>query len=484
MDRFQETFRDEAVEVLGELEASLLELEDNPQDSEAIGRVFRALHTIKGSGAMSGFDAVAAFTHEVETVFELVRCGQLPVTKELINLTLAAQDRIKELIEAGGGIDDARTRELADAFRHYLPEDATSPREGSGDPFPVVSLENHTYRIRFRPPADIFLRGINPLALLKELDQLGECRITTHAEEVPVLEELDPELCHLWWDIVLTTSRGMDAIRDVFIFVEDDCELQIEVSRDNEHLAPGQVGLRPDASPGKLPGKVQTDLEGSALDALGSVRVRSAKLDTLVDLIGELVTVQARLSQISAVRADADLNAVSEEVERLTWELRDQVLNIRMLPIGSTFSRLGRLVRDLGDELGKDVVLTTEGAETELDKTVIERLGDPLVHLIRNGIDHGIEAPEVREAAGKPRKGRIHLAASHVGANVLVKISDDGAGLDPRQIRAKSIAMGLVAAEAELNEKDLFGLIFNSGLSTADSVSSSAVIIGNSAATG
>jgi two-component system chemotaxis sensor kinase CheA len=227
-DRYRETFRDEAGEILCELETALLELEVSPGDGEAIGRVFRALHTIKGSGAMSGFDEVANFTHEVETVYELVRCGRLPVSRDLINLTLGARDRIKALIESSGGIDDARTREIVAAFRKYLPEE-------QGDALSISSnCRDITYHIRFRPPADIFLRGINPLALLKELAELGQCRITTHTEAIPALEEIDPELCHLWWDIVLTTTRGMDAIRDVFIFVEEDCELRIEAAGQGE----------------------------------------------------------------------------------------------------------------------------------------------------------------------------------------------------------------------------------------------------------
>jgi two-component system chemotaxis sensor kinase CheA len=472
MDRYRETFREEAGDILNELETALLELEVSPGDGEAVGRVFRALHTLKGSGAMSGFDDVAVFTHEVETVFELVRCGQLPVTKELINLTLCARDRIRVLIEAGGEVDDARTREVIRAFRKYLPAGEATPGDAGGNPSSLP--ENVTYRIRFRPPADIFLRGINPLALLKELAQLGECRITTHTEAVPALEELDPERCHLWWDIVLTTSRGMDAIRDVFIFVEDDSELRIEAAV----AKPGDVRSGPDRSLAEPPGEdgemKETTAEQARLssDAVSSVRVRSEKLDSLVDLIGELVTVQARLSQAASKREDPELDTISEEVERLTWELREQVLHIRMLPIGTTFSRLGRLVRDLKEELGKNVVLTTEGAETELDKTVLDRLSDPLVHLIRNCIDHGIELPDARQAAGKQPKGRVHLAARHSGAHVQIEVSDDGAGIDPELVRNRAISMGLVGTDAELSEKEIYGLLFHSGFSTAASVSS------------
>ena len=207
-------------------------------------------------------------------------------------------------------------------------------------------------------------------------------------------------------------------------------------------------------------------------DAMESIRVKSDRLDKLVNLVGEMVTVQARLSQLTSSRVDADLLGISEEVERLTWDLRDQVLNIRMLPIGGTFTRFKRLVRDLGTELEKDVVLVTEGGDTELDKTVIDQLNDPLVHLVRNSIGHGIESPEVRHAIGKPRKGRITLSAKHTGANVVLTITDDGAGLDVTRIRAKAIEKGLVSAQAELSERELFNLIFEPGFTTADEVSS------------
>lgn len=466
MERYRETFREEAADILNELETALLELEASPGDGRAVGRVFRALHTIKGSGAMSGFETVADFTHEVETVFELVRCGKLPVTKELIDLTLCARDRIRLLIEAGDEIDDFRTRELIQVFRRYHPE-GDIPREYDGERSSLP--ENTTYLIHFRPPADIFLRGINPLALLKELTQLGECRITTRTEAVPPLEELDPEACHLLWEIVLRTSLGVDAIRDVFIFVEDGSELRIEAAVEEpgeaRHVAelPGKNGGMKDKA---------AEQERLAGDAGSSVRVRSEKLDSLVDLIGELVTVQARLSQAASKRRDPELDAISEEVERLTWELREQVLRVRMMPIGTTFSRFARLVRDLRAELGKDVVLTTEGAETELDKTVIDRVSDPLVHLIRNCIDHGIELPGARQSAGKAARGRVHLAARHSGAHVEIEVSDDGAGIDLDLARDRAVSMGLVGSASELSEKEIYGFLFHSGFSTAASVSS------------
>jgi two-component system chemotaxis sensor kinase CheA len=369
-----------------------------------------------------------------------------------------------------------------------------------------------TYRIRFRPAPGIFRQGIQPQLLLGELCRLGDAVVVAQLDKVPLLDQLDPENCHVYWDVILTTREDENAIRDVFIFVEDDCELTVQLV-DSE-------GLLDEAADYKKLGEIlvergdlpQVDLEkflnekkrlGEQLVAAGavdsgqvesalaeqeriqrlrrerqaaessdSIRVKSERLDKLVNLVGEMVTVQARLTQLSNGREDAALMAVAEEVERLTWELRDQVLTIRMLPIGSTFSRFKRLVRDLGDELGKDVMLFTEGGETELDKTVIERLGDPLVHLIRNSIDHGIEPPETRRAAGKPAKGRITLSAEHSGANVLIAVTDDGMGLDREKIRAKAIERGLLAPHTELSDREIFNLIFLAGFSTAEQVSS------------
>ena len=480
---------------------------------ELIGRVFRALHTIKGSGAMFGFDDIAAFTHDVETVFDLVRNEKLGVTKMLVDLALRAGDQIRGMLDGtdgGTGADTSRAGEITSALRELIPK--------PGDPAVQVPQEalqategeqvERTYRIFLRLDREIFSRGTNPVLLLNELRELGECSVIAHTEAIPNMEDLDPEQCHISWDMVLTTRRGIDAIKDVFIFVEDDCELAIEVVDDYS-------GLEDDDVPTKRLGEIlierglvsQEDLQGalgtqkrvgqilvdeglvepsrveSALaeqehiqavrskhqkeEQASSVRVPAERLDALVNLVGEMVTVQARLSQTVASMDHAGLLSISEEVERLTAELRDNTMSIRMLTIGTTFSKFKRLVRDLSAELGKDILLVTDGGETELDKTVIERLNDPLVHLIRNCIDHGIELPAVREAAGKPRQGSVHLSAMHAGANVLIRVTDDGAGLDAASIKSKALEKGLITAETELSEKELFALIFAPGFSTA-----------------
>lgn len=505
-----DTFREEALELLGELEIALLELEDRPQDHDAVGRVFRVLHTIKGSGATAGFEAVAVVAHEMETVFERIRSGEMAASPELISHTLAARDGLKTMIEAGNDVECAgHVAAIVAIFSGFLPREEVATGTGRPSTLSRSATEAVTYRIRFRPAPEIFRRGINPATLLRELAHLGDCRVVAQVDAIPPLSELDPELCYLYWDVVLTTDVDLNAIRDVFLFVEDDSEVTIEaidlpeettairrlgeilVERGDLPLPALQSALQEHKRLGEVlvakglvdGGKIASALaeqeqvekvrrQRQVQDLNSSIRVRSDRLDSLVDLVGELVTVQARLSQLAVRKEDAELVAVAEDVDRLTWQMRDQVLGIRMLPIGSTFSKFRRLVRDLSVELGKNIELTTEGADTELDKTVIDRLFDPLVHLIRNGIDHGIESPAIRRAAGKPMRGKIHLSATHVGPNVLIRISDDGRGIDRQAIKAQAATKGLVPASAELTEKEIFALTFLPGLSTASSVTS------------
>jgi two-component system chemotaxis sensor kinase CheA len=513
MSTLTETFKDEALELIQELEAALLELEESPEDSSPIDRVFRALHTLKGSGGLAGFDNVAGFCHEAETVFEQVRSGERKVDEKLVSLTLSAQDHLKGMIMAEFGadpVDDDLTAELVASFQALMPfHHEAGPKVTTAAM--VTPTDQTTFRIRFRPMPNLFLQGVQPHFLLGELQRLGEALVVAQLDAIPALDELNPEECFVYWDVLLTTDQDEDAIRDVFIFVEDDCELMIQKIDDGSQLDPpedykrlGEILVeRGDLSEEDLVKflkekkrlgealvdegavdsiKIQSALaeqervqtlrrERKANDAMESIRVKSDRLDKLVNLVGEMVTVQARLSQFANSRLDADLLSVAEEVERLTWDLRDQVLTIRMLPIGGTFTRFKRLIRDLGSELGKDVLLVSEGGETELDKTVIDQLNDPLVHMVRNSIGHGIESPAVRQAIGKPGKGRITLSAKHSGASVILTVADDGAGLDVKRIRAKAIEKGMISEQAELTEREIYALIFEPGFSTAQEVS-------------
>ncbi len=521
--KLREAFKDEAYELLGELESALLELEKDPADAELIGRVFRAMHTIKGSGSACELKEIAAYTHDLETFFDMVRKGRIAVTKEIIDLTLLARDQIKSMFDAvyrGGTVDAGKGAEVLALFRKLMPagsagKAAAAPSAPAAKAVPAAPAEGKsvTYRIRFKPGPGILEQGVDPVSLLDELRLLGPSEVVAHTSDIPSLEEYKPGLCYTFWDIILTTRAGRNAIEDVFIFVKNTSEMRIDVI-DDEEAAPHdaqtykrlgdillergdvtaqdlQKALRSMKKIGEAlvesgavtPEKIESALaeqqhvkeireKRQGVETIASIRVATEKLDSLVDLVGELVTVQARLSQTALTHGIPGLVSIAEEVERLTAELRDRTMSVRMLPIGTTFGNFRRLFRDLSRDLGKEVELATEGGETELDKTVIERLNDPLVHLIRNCLDHGLEAPEARVAAGKPRKGTVRLAAIHSGAHVLIQISDDGRGLDRDAIRAKAVEKGLCDPNADLTDGEVYGYIFTPGFSTATKVTS------------
>ena len=483
------TFLQEAEDLLEQIEEIALGLEDRPDDGEAVNRLFRAFHTIKGSGAMFGFDAVAGFTHHLETLLDHVRDGSLGWGRELTELTLAARDHIKALLATPqSGIAESEVGRnivaATQALLNTVPEAVAAPPQagqqgGGGEP--EASRPPTNWRIRFHPNPDLMVNGTNPAWLLDELRALGAATVTGHADLVPPLDGIQPDRCYLWWEIALATDAGRDAIRDVFIFVEEGSGIEIEEAAEaGPHADAGRYTdalQQADAGQPVLAAQRKTALaqsagetthQGQAADS--TVRVPSEKLDRLVNLVGELVMNQSRLTQAAAHVGSAELASPVEEIERLVAELRDNVLGIRMMPIGRTFNRFKRLVHDLSTELSKEIDLVTEGAETELDKTVLDQLGDPLVHLIRNSIDHGIEAPEERERNGKPRRGTIRLSAVHAGSNVVVSIADDGRGMDAAAIRAHGIEKQIIAPEATLSNREIFNLIFLPGFSTARQV--------------
>lgn len=510
------SYREEAAELIAELEAAFLELERAPADAGLVDRAFRALHTIKGSAAMFGFDALADMAHEVETLFEAIRGGRVHVTPDLIALVLEAKDLLRALLDGTLGPDDAGRSRLRTALRARLPTAAANPAAEPPLPLRNPPTEGRkTYRLRFRPFPDLFGDGTNVLGLLAELRTLGRYQAVARSDALPRLEELSPETCYLGWDLILTTDRGLNAILDAFLFVDGRCELKVEVVDDEgvgaeETEADTRLGRilvdRGEVSPEEVartlaarqrigealaaqglvsPAAVEAAVveqkvlreerhrrDGSGrTEAASSIRVAASKLDRLVDLVGELVIAQARLARVAARLEDPELVSVAEDVERLSTELRDGSLEVRMVPIGTTFGRFKRLVHDLAIDLGKEIELVAEGAGTELDKTVIERLGDPLVHLIRNCCDHGIEAPEARRQAGKPARGTIRLSAFQSGPCVVIEIRDDGAGLDPVAIQRKAVERGLIGADARLSDRELFQLVLLPGFSTAQRVS-------------
>ena len=479
-------FQVEARENLELIEQGLLDLLERPEDRDLVDAVFRGLHTLKGSGSMFGFDALAGFTHHCETAFDRVRKGEVAATTDLVSAVLAARDHMRRLMEDPSGDHGAAGDVLlVDLERAVREADGMAPVAGA----PVQTA----WRIRFDLPSHAFKNGTNPLALLAELRDLGEARVVADASRVPPLSQIEPTDHYLAWDVTLTTDQGRGAIEDVFIFVMDEMNLSIEpldasnadaVVADQtgpaEVVAEGPSILPQTAAPAQVAAPVQSSAP-TAPDAAEagvaktakpseSVRVPADRLDELMDRVGELVIAQSRLSQIANSGVDTALRAVSEEIERLSGELRDTMMVLRMVPVATLFGRFRRLVHDLARETGKVIELSTDGETTEIDKTVIERLADPLVHLIRNAADHGLETAEDRAAAGKPATGRIRLSAHQSGGEVVITIRDDGRGIDRDRVRAKAEAQGLIEPGAALSDHDLLQMIFHPGFSTAAAV--------------
>jgi two-component system, chemotaxis family, sensor kinase CheA len=419
IEKLRQTFKEEAYELLAELEAALLELEKAPVDQELIGRVFRAMHTIKGSSSACEFTDIAAFTHELETFFDLVRKGKISITKHIFDLTLAARDQITSLFDTyyrGGTTDEKKGRGILDAFQQIMTHAG--------------------------------MKDVGP------------------QDSVPIDEEGLPD-----------EDAGYKKLGDILVergvvTPEDIQRVLSSQKRFGDLLVESGLGSREKVEAALAEQQRVRDLqkERRKTEESTSIRVSTQKLDGLVRVVGELVTMQARLSQTAQSHDIPEFRFIAEQVERLTGELHDKTMNIRMLPIGTTFSKFKRVVRDLSRELGKEIDLTTHGGETELDKTVIERLSDPLIHLIRNSIDHGIEPPDVRESLGKPRRGTISLSGTHSGAYALIQISDDGPGLDREAIRTKAAEKGLLQPDAAPSDRDLFSFIFTPGFSTARAV--------------
>jgi two-component system chemotaxis sensor kinase CheA len=476
-----EIFRVEAQELLEQIEQGLLDLEHRPGDRSLIDAVFRGLHTLKGSGAMFGFDALAAFTHHCEGAFDRVRKGEVPATAELVSAVLAAQDHMRSLAEgrdAPQSVGDALIERLQRAVGG-AGEPQSSGADAAKPAAAAATPTTTTWKINFALPADAMVNGARPLALLDELRELGDCAVTAITDGIPPLEALVPVECHLAWEVILTSEHGREAIEDVFIFVIDDMTLKIE------DITPAALAVEPDTRLQSIAGDVapavaqdnapppiahETAAESKSTRASETVRVPAERLDELMDRVGELVIAQSRLKQVAATTMEPTLRAVAEEIERLAAELRDTMMIVRMVPVSQLFTRFRRLIHDLARETGKTIELSTEGEATELDKTVIERLADPLVHLIRNAADHGLETTEERAAAGKDAIGHVRLAARQSGAEVIITITDDGRGVDRSRVLAKAKSNGLIAQDAVLSDSETLQLIFQAGFSTAQTV--------------
>jgi len=498
-----DTFRQEAKDLLDALEQALLDLEQNNDSQQLVDSAFRALHTLKGSGAMFGFDEVSDFVHEFETTFDHVRKGKAQTSPALIAVALKARDHVEKLINEPG-IHAAAGEPILAALRQVV--DAAGAAEAThasaGDRQPASNMpaaaapgDGPAWRIVFRLPPDALAFGTNPSLLLDELRELGHCTVTALTDHLPPLDVMEPTRSYLGWEVVLVGECDRETIEDVFMFLRDGMDLTIErmdaapsVETGAAHAASDRAAPEPapklaapepepaappaQAGPtqARRPDTTQEAAAGAAERAGTSLRVAAERLDELMDRVGELVIAQSRLSQIADASGDLNLKAVAEELQRLASGLRDTTMSIRMVPIGSLFGRFRRMVHDLSRDLDKEVEFVTSGEETELDKTVVEKLADPLVHIIRNSIDHGLETAADRAAKGKSDKGTVRLSAVHAGAEVAISITDNGRGLDAQRIRAKAEEVGLLAPEAKVTEQELYQLLFHPGFSTAREV--------------
>ncbi|MDZ4085931.1 MAG: chemotaxis protein CheA [Tabrizicola sp.] len=490
-------YRQEAGELVQSIEAGLIALERAPDDRDLLNALFRDLHTVKGSGAMFGFTELAMFVHEFETAFDKLRRGEAAVTASLIAISLQACDQIMRLLDAPQtaapesaailsrlrvcleGADDALETDTCHSDPEEDPDLASS---GETEVRPGLGL-----RVTFRLASDALMHGHDPDLLLDDLRSLGPCRVRALVDEVPPLDQLDPTECLLGWDVEIAGTVDPSDVDSAFLFTRDSMMLTMS-PLESGPVAAAQPqtetslpsGLMPvsaaaisapvPGSTGTAPSSTEPPRQTRAAGAGDTMRVSTERLDELMDRVGELVIAEARLQSLAQASRDSNLLAVAEDIQRLSAALRDSTMSIRMMPLSSILGRFQRLIRDLSASLGKPMTFVTRGEETALDKTVLELLADPLVHLLRNCADHGLEPPEERIAFGKAAAGTIELTAEYSGAEVLITIRDDGRGLDATRIRSRAIERGLIAATSDLPEAELFRLIFEPGFSTAPTV--------------
>lgn len=529
MAQFKATFFEECAELTADLEQRLTDLEDGDQDPETINAVFRAVHSIKAGGGAFQFTDLVNFTQKYEAVLDDLRSDRLELGADIIELLIRAADIQADLIAAAQTdepVGEGYGQDVIDRFDELLGGDhsnaATKATQASASvsatvvqttsSIPATGGDDegaNVFRIRFQPHADLFRHANEPLLLIRELKDLGELDVYVEHVQLPMLSTLDPESSYFHWEMVLRTEADKDAVAEVFEFVEDDCDLVIlneavEHDKAEEGVDYGmfidlttgeQVADTSDPSavpvestavieaktslvpqPQVAKQAVPTPQAGpkSSHIKATSIRVDLDRVDKLVNMVGELVITQSMLAQhLSNSEFDRNQQIMNgfEELSMHTRELQENVMAIRMQPVKSVFARMRRLVRDLGPKLGKKVKLVTRGEDTEVDKTVIEELVDPLTHMIRNSLDHGLEQPDERAANGKGPEGTIVLSAEHRGGRIIIEIIDDGRGINRPKVLSKAKEKGIIDANATLTDEEIDNLIFAPGFSTADEVS-------------
>lgn len=501
LDKFTAKFVEEALDNVAIIEEALFNLESEPTNKEIIERLFRAMHTIKGGGAMFGFNDLSAFTHNLETIYDLVRNDKLAIDSDIISLTFESLDYIRQLLDIGDLTDPediAKQNDYIARIQKYFGNNVTSAPSAKPMPAapaaPIAPASNKkNYLVSFEPFESLLNNGTNPFFIIEDLVALGDAKVVAYTDGVKSFDEFEPLALRIKWQTILSTESDENDIKDVFIFVEDECKINIDILPDGDVLsqtetlatlietkkAQNQVLVKEDFAQFKQEVKsVEKKKEsapkaqaGGVSEKIATMRVASAKIDELVNAVSELVTMQAQFSLIATKKNDATLMAVAEQMEKITRQLRDNSFEISLIPLQGELVRFQRLVRDLSKNLGKQIDFVVEGGEIELDKNIIEHLTDPLLHMIRNSCDHGIEMPDERISKGKNPKGIIKLKAFYSGSSVIIRVSDDGKGMDPDKLFKKAVEKGLVDANAKMSKRDILALIFASGFSTADKVS-------------
>jgi two-component system chemotaxis sensor kinase CheA len=455
-----DTFVTEARELVQDLEEGLLELEDNPAAGEIVNAVFRAVHTMKGSAGLFGLDPLVHFAHVVETILDSVRDGQLDVTNDLVSALLPCADHISVLVEAVASGQLESTPAIADSgaalvagLQPYLTAEATSHEKGETQQ--RTPQRTRPWQLRLRFGQDSLRNGMDPVSFLRYLSTIGTVtRVVTLTDQLPHIADADPETCYLGFEVGLSTAAAKSEIEEVFDFVREDSQIQILPADDQVEAEVKQKKV----------------VETRAADTQ-TIRVDAARLDKLIDLVGELVIAQASAGTRASLGQLVGVMEAQSEVMRLVEEVRHSALSLRMVPIGTTLRRFERVVRDVSVELDKDVGLVVTGGDAEMDKALVERIADPLLHLVRNALDHGIESRSQRVALGKPARGTLRLNAYHDAGCIVIEVVDDGRGLDRARILAKAVDRGLIDPAATPSDQDVYNLIFEPGFSTADAIS-------------
>ncbi len=520
MEQLRKMFYEECRENLEEFESVLLELDPNDVDTETINTIFRAAHSIKGGAATFNLFDISEFTHSVEAYLDLVRNGELSLTQQSIDVMLQSGDCISNLLEgheSGKEVDASlqesvgyKLKALLNELTEVNGEAATEPLEAQPEEIEPSSFH---WLVTFKPHAEMFFSGNDPLRILRELIELDDSHsIEANVDNLPDIQEIEAELSYLSWEVRVSGETPEDDIREIFEWVEDECDLTLEkvsqpASSESETVTndiQAESSIEPserelvdidstlntsdaateaadsqviEASKNATKKPATPAKANKAESSVSSIRVDIDKVDSLINLVGELVITQSMLTEIGNDFTIDKLEKLKSGLDQLlqnSKDLQENVLNIRMLPMSFAFSRFPRLVRDLCGRLDKKVELLIKGEQTELDKTVLERIVDPLVHLVRNGIDHGIEVPQVRLESGKPEQGIIELNAYHQGGAIVIEIIDDGAGIDCDKLWAKAQEKGVVDSHThreEMSDKQVLNLIFAPGFSTAEQVS-------------